>query len=110
MYVSVYLSMNRYDNFLSLVQNMKDDFDRFFNKNNKTAGSRLRKGLLDLRKICQDLRMEIQSIKNTDSVTTKTKNAVANKNTSTQFKATKATISKSTDVKKTDVKKNTKKK
>lgn len=86
--------MNRYDSFLALVQNMKDDFDRFFNKNNKTAGSRLRKGLQELKKTCQDLRVEIQSIKN-ESLSTSSNAA---KKTSTKAKASVA--SKSTGAKK----------
>ena len=89
--------MSRYDNFLSLVQNMKDDFDRFFDKNNKTAGSRLRKGLQELKKICQDLRMEIQDIKNASLSTSATTNKTTTKPKTVTVKKA---VSKSTGIKK----------
>jgi hypothetical protein len=38
--------------------------EKFYEKGNKAAGTRARKGLQDLKKLAQDIRLEIQSKKN----------------------------------------------
>lgn len=55
--------MNRYQELLDLVKSFEKDFEKFYVKHNKTAGVRVRKHMQDLRKLSQDIRAEIQSLK-----------------------------------------------
>ncbi|MBX3101910.1 MAG: histone H1 [Bacteroidetes bacterium] len=43
---------------------MESDFQKFFDKGNKAAGTRVRKGLMDLRNRMQEIRKEVQEAKN----------------------------------------------
>lgn len=58
--------MSRFTEVKSLVDGMEDDFEKFYEKGNKTAGTRVRKGLQDLKKLSQDIRVEIQDIKKSE--------------------------------------------
>lgn len=55
--------MEKYEELLQFVQNLKPDFEKFYGKNQAAAGTRLRKSMSDLKKIAQDLRLEIQQVK-----------------------------------------------
>lgn len=57
--------MNRYQELLNLVQSFEKDFDKFYGKHNKAAGVRVRKHMQDLRKLAQDIRLEVQTLKET---------------------------------------------
>ena len=56
--------MNRYEELEALLVSLKEDFDKFYDKGNKAAGTRVRKGMLELRNKAQDIRKEVQEIKN----------------------------------------------
>lgn len=56
--------MERYEELAALVESMKDDFEKFYDKNNKAAGTRVRKGMLELKNKAQEIRIEVQEIKN----------------------------------------------
>ena len=56
--------MSRFNELKSLVDGMEADFSKFYEKGNKTAGTRVRKGLQDLKKLAQDIRVEVQDQKN----------------------------------------------
>ena len=56
--------MSRYSDLHDLVSGLESDFNKFYNKGNKAAGTRVRKGMQDLKKIAQDVRVEVQSKKN----------------------------------------------
>lgn len=43
--------------------NLKDDFEKFFIKGNRTAGTRIRKVMQEIKKITQDVRNDIQEYK-----------------------------------------------
>jgi hypothetical protein len=47
-----------------LVTSMKDDFDKFYDKKNKAAGTRVRKGMQDLGAWTKAVRAEVQAMKN----------------------------------------------
>lgn len=55
--------MNRYQELLDLVKSFEKDFEKFYVKHNKTAGVRVRKHMQDLRQLAQEIRVEIQSLK-----------------------------------------------
>jgi hypothetical protein len=42
---------------------LKDDFDKFFVKSNKTAGVRIRKVMQIIRKTAEEIRRDVQSYK-----------------------------------------------
>lgn len=58
--------MARFDELKSMVDDMEKDFHAFYDKGNKAAGTRVRKGMQDLKKVAQDIRVEIQDMKKED--------------------------------------------
>lgn len=56
--------MDRFGNLRDLVHSLEDDFKKFYEKGNKAAGTRVRKGMQDLKNLAQDIRKEVQDIKN----------------------------------------------
>ncbi|MEX0639150.1 MAG: histone H1 [Balneolaceae bacterium] len=56
--------MSRLDQVKSLMSELEDDMSKFYDKGNKAAGTRARKQLQDLKKLAQEIRLEIQDIKN----------------------------------------------
>ncbi len=58
--------MSRVSELQSLVDDTKMEMEKFYEKGNKAAGTRARKGLQDLKKLAQDIRLEIQSKKNAE--------------------------------------------
>jgi hypothetical protein len=60
--------MSRYDEVKGLVDEMEEDMNKFYNKGNKAAGTRARKSLQELKKLAQDIRVEIQDMKNSGEV------------------------------------------
>ena len=56
--------MSRVSDLQGLVDQVSAEMEKFYDKGNKAAGTRARKGLQDLKKLAQDIRLEIQSKKN----------------------------------------------
>lgn len=56
--------MSRVDELKGLVDSVSAEMEKFYDKGNKAAGTRARKGLQDLKKLAQDIRLEIQAKKN----------------------------------------------
>jgi len=56
--------MSRFHEVKSLIDSLEEDMDKFYNKGNKTAGTRARKTLQDLKKLAQEIRIDIQNSKN----------------------------------------------
>jgi hypothetical protein len=56
--------MNRFDELKNLVMSLEGDFDKFYNKQNQAAGTRVRKGMQDLKVLAQDIRSQVQTQKN----------------------------------------------
>lgn len=56
--------MSRFDEITSIITGIEDDMVKFYEKGNKAAGTRARKGLQGLKKLAQEVRLEIQDIKN----------------------------------------------
>jgi hypothetical protein len=55
--------MNRFNEIKALVDQLEGDMDKFFDKANKTAGTRARKHLQDLKTLAQEIRVQIQESK-----------------------------------------------
>ena len=58
--------MNRYQELVELVQSFQSDFEKFYEKGNKSAGTRLRKHMNEIKKFAQNVSMEVQTIKKAD--------------------------------------------
>jgi hypothetical protein len=43
--------------------NLKEDFEKFFVRSNKTAGTRIRKAMQELKKLSQEVRNDVQEYK-----------------------------------------------
>jgi hypothetical protein len=56
--------MDKYQQLADLVASLKDDFEKFYDKKNKAAGTRVRKGMQDLAVYAKTIRAEVQEIKN----------------------------------------------
>lgn len=57
--------MKRFDEIRDLVMSLEGDFEKFYDKGNQAAGTRVRKGMQDLKNLAQDIRVEVQNQKNT---------------------------------------------
>jgi len=53
-----------YQDLLNHLKEMETDIQKFYEKGQAAAGTRVRKGLSELKKKSQDMRNEIQNIKN----------------------------------------------
>lgn len=58
--------MSRFNELVELVQSFEKDFIKFYDKGNKSAGTRVRKAMNDLKRKAQDVRKEVQEIKAQD--------------------------------------------
>ena len=55
--------MDRYEALYRVLISVHDDFRKFYDQDNKAAGTRVRKGMLELKSVAQEIRQEIQTIK-----------------------------------------------
>ncbi len=56
--------MKRFEELKDLVMSLEGDFEKFYDKGNQAAGTRVRKGMQSLKNVAQDIRKEVQDIKN----------------------------------------------
>ncbi len=56
--------MNQFETIQNMLESMKSDFEKFYDKGNNAAGTRVRKGLQDLKNKCQEIRLDVQNRKN----------------------------------------------
>ena len=56
--------MKRFDELRDLIMSLEPDFQKFYEKGNQAAGTRVRKGMQDLKNLAQSIRLEVQDIKN----------------------------------------------
>ena len=56
--------MSRYDELTGLVEGLGNDFNKFYGKGNKAAGTRVRKGMQALKVWAQEVRKDVQTKKN----------------------------------------------
>jgi len=57
--------MNRFNELKELLLSLEGDFVKFYDKENQAAGTRVRKGMQDLKTLAQEIRLEVQDVKNT---------------------------------------------
>ncbi len=56
--------MSQYSKLQSLVASLEDDFDKFYSKSNNAAGTRVRKGMQEMKNLAQEIRIDVQKKKN----------------------------------------------
>ena len=56
--------MSRFSDVKNLVMSLEADFEKFYDKGNQAAGTRVRKGMQDLKNLAQEIRTEVQDKKN----------------------------------------------
>jgi hypothetical protein len=57
-------TMNEFEAIKSMLMSLEKDFEKFYDKGNSAAGTRVRKGLQDLKNKCQEIRLDVQGRKN----------------------------------------------
>lgn len=55
---------NRFNELKDLIMSLEDDFEKSYDKGNAAAGTRVRKGMQDLKTKAQEIRLEVQNQKN----------------------------------------------
>jgi hypothetical protein len=55
--------MSRFQELKDLIGTFEKDFIKFYDKGNKSAGTRVRKAMNDLKRKAQEIRKEVQEIK-----------------------------------------------
>ncbi len=55
--------MSRLQELRDIVESFEKDFMKFYDKGNKSAGTRVRKHMNDLKRKAQEIRKEVQEIK-----------------------------------------------
>ncbi|UCS93139.1 histone H1 [Echinicola marina] len=56
--------MSRFSEIKDLVTSLEADFEKFYEKKNSAAGTRVRKGMQEMKNMAQEIRKEVQDIKN----------------------------------------------
>ena len=56
--------MSKFSDEKNLVMSLEADFEKFYDKGNQAAGTRVRKGMQDLKNLAQEIRTEVQDKKN----------------------------------------------
>ncbi len=55
---------NRLEQLITLLEETRDDHDKFFGSGNNAAGTRVRKAMQEVKTLAQELRVEVQETKN----------------------------------------------
>lgn len=56
---------NRFSDLQKIVEAMESDFEKFYDKEVGAAGTRVRKHLQELSKLCKEVRNDVTAVKNT---------------------------------------------
>ena len=56
--------MKRFNQLKELVDALEGDFEKFYDKGNNAAGTRVRGAMQALKALAQDIRLDVQNIKN----------------------------------------------
>ena len=55
--------MSRYKELQDLLASFEKDFEKFYDKSNKSAGTRIRKAMNEIKRKAQEIRKEVQEMK-----------------------------------------------
>nr|WP_022823744.1 histone H1-like protein [Hymenobacter norwichensis] len=71
--------MSNFSELKDLVMGLEGDFEKFYDKKNSAAGTRVRKGMQELKNLAQSIRTEVQNAKNSAAEAPAAKAAPAKK-------------------------------
>ena len=57
--------MEKFQELKTLIESLNEDATKFSEKGNKSAGTRLRQGMQELKKLAQEIRVEVSAAKKT---------------------------------------------
>ena len=57
--------MEKFQELKTLVESLNEDVTKFSEKGNKSAGTRLRQGMQELKRLAQEIRVEVSTAKKT---------------------------------------------
>ncbi len=55
---------DKYQKLVDFVNSLEPDFNKFYEKGQAAAGTRVRKGMSELKNMAQEIRTDVQEIKN----------------------------------------------
>lgn len=58
------MTQNKFAEFTKIVEAMEGDFEKFYDKEVGAAGTRVRKHLQELAKLCKEVRTDVTTVKN----------------------------------------------
>jgi hypothetical protein len=58
------MATNKFSEFTKIVEAMEGDFEKFYDKEVGAAGTRVRKHLQELSKLCKETRNDVTAVKN----------------------------------------------
>ena len=56
--------MSRLDELITLLEEARSDYDKFYEKGNNAAGTRVRKVMQEVKAAAQEIRVDVQNTKN----------------------------------------------
>lgn len=56
--------MEKLEQLKQIIADIEKDFDKFYNKDVKAASPRIRKAMQEIKKLAQDIRVEVQEKRN----------------------------------------------
>ncbi|MDO8994901.1 histone H1 [Daejeonella sp.] len=59
--------MKKFTEAKNLFESLEADAEKFYSKANSAAGTRVRKGMQDLKNLAQAIRLEVQTMKNKEA-------------------------------------------
>ncbi|HEY0056925.1 MAG TPA: histone H1 [Pedobacter sp.] len=60
--------MNNFNKLKDLIASIEGDADKFYNKGIGAAGTRVRKGLQDIKTLASEMRKEVTDLKNSEVI------------------------------------------
>lgn len=73
------MAKNKFNDIKALVDEVEKDFAKFYEGGNKAAGTRVRIMMTDLKNLAQEIRKDVQTLKNKEKAATVKKAAPAKK-------------------------------
>ena len=58
------MSCNKLDQLITLLEEVKVDFHKFYEKGNNAAGTRVRKAMQEVKAAAEEIRVDVQNTKN----------------------------------------------
>ncbi len=59
--------MKKIEKLKELIASIEGDATKFYNNGNSAAGTRVRKAMLDIKNVAQEIRVEVQEVKNKET-------------------------------------------